>query len=101
MTFDIIPFKHSSIHKVSINVIKEVFDSAKFEENVELMQTQWPTVKADFDWRRGDEQITITFEHRHAGICEEAAHQFVKYVRKFDWWKEAPINYEYPNLQRK
>jgi predicted nucleotidyltransferase len=96
--FAFIPFKHSSIHKVSINVIEDSFNSVEFEKNVELMNTQWPTVKAYFDWRYGDEEVTVTFEHNHAGIVEEAAHQFVKYVRKFDWWKEVEVKLSYEKL---
>lgn len=96
--FAFIPFKHSSLHKVSINVLTDKFDSTEFGKNVELMNTQWPTVKVDFDWRYGDKEITITFEHSHSGIVEEAAHQFVKYVRKFDWWEEVEVKLSYERL---
>lgn len=93
-----IPFKHSSIHKVSISVLEDSFNSVEFEKNVELMNTQWPTVKAYFDWQYGDEEVVVTFEHNHAVIVEEAAHQFVKYVRRFDWWKESEGKLSYERL---
>lgn len=83
-----IPFKTSSLFKYSIEIQAEPFIWQDCENEFELFNQHWFTVKANYLYELGCPTVTIEFSHRHKEICEAAATQFVIHVRQFEWWKE-------------